>query len=96
MIKEAMFPTYKAVLRGNYLEWCGDVSKHIAPDRAMIVYVTILDEPVVTALHAENRGQRMADALERLAEIHALADIADPAAWEREIRRDRILPDREV
>jgi hypothetical protein len=40
------------------------------------------------------RGQRMAAALEQLAAIHALAEITDPAAWERENRQDRALPGR--
>jgi len=41
------------------------------------------------------RGRRMADALRKLAAIDAFAEIEDPAAWEREIRRDRPLPGRE-
>ena len=88
-----MLPTYKAIVRGNHIEWRGDVSEHIAPDRAVAVYITILDEPVGTQA---SQGQRMADALERLAEIHALADMSDPVAWERAERRDRTLPDREA
>ena len=36
----------------------------------------------------------MADALTRLAEIDAMADISDAAAWEREARQDRELPGR--
>jgi hypothetical protein len=33
--------------------------------------------------------------LEQLAAINALPDLTDPVAWEREIRQDRPLPDRE-
>ena len=36
----------------------------------------------------------MVSALNKLAEIHAFADIADPETWEREIRLDRQLPGR--
>lgn len=40
--------------------------------------------------------QHMADILERMAKRYALADIKDAAAWQREIRIDRHLPDREA
>jgi len=40
------------------------------------------------------RGMRMALALAELARIGAFSEIEDPAAWEREIRRDRPLPGR--
>ena len=40
-------------------------------------------------------GARMAAALGRLAEIHALADINDAATWERETRHERALPGRD-
>jgi len=47
-------------------------------------------------LHPGNpAGQRMASALQRMADRNALADIADPIAWQREIREDRPLPGRE-
>ena len=47
MIGQAMIPTYKATLRGNRLEWRGDVRKHIPADRAVTVYVTFVDESSV-------------------------------------------------
>ena len=40
MIRNAMMPTYKATLRGNRLEWRGDIRKYIPADRAVTVYVT--------------------------------------------------------
>ena len=89
-----MLPTYKAILRGYHVEWCGDVDHHIAVDHPVAVHITILDDPVVTT-GVESQGKLMATALERLAEIHALADVADPAVWEREIRQDRVLPGRQ-
>lgn len=95
MLTKAMLPTYKAILRGNYLEWRGNVSEHVPLDRAVAVYVTILDEPVIDTA-VGNQGQRMAAALEQLAEMHALPDIGDPLVWEREMRRDRELPGREI
>ena len=95
MIGQAMIPTYKATLRGNRLEWRGDVRKHIPADRAVTVYVTLVDEaPVETEGVAGRQGAAMAAALARLAEMNALADIRDAAAWEREARQDRELPGR--
>jgi hypothetical protein len=87
--------TYKAILRGNHLEWNEDAPDHLAPEDAVAVYVTILDEPVVPSTVTQ-QGQRMATALEQLAAVNALADLTDPVAWERETRQDRPLPDREM
>ena len=88
-----MLHTYKAILRGDRLEWVDDLPKNISTD-VVSVYVTVLDEPAISAT-VEGSGPRMAAVLEQLAAIHALADLTDPAAWEREIRQDRSLPDRD-
>lgn len=97
MIGQAVIPTYKATLRGNRLEWRGDVRKHIPADRAVTVYVTFVDEsPAETEGGAGKQGAAMAAALTRLAEMNALADICDAAAWEQRIRQDRELPGREA
>ena len=90
-----MLPTYKAILRGNRIEWRGDESAHMVPDRAVAVYITILDEPAATG-DIQSQGQRMAEILARLADINALGHIAEPATWEREVRQDRVLPDRDA
>jgi hypothetical protein len=37
----------------------------------------------------------MADVLQRMANRNALAHIGDPVAWQREMREDKALPDRE-
>ena len=88
-----MLNTYKATLKGNRLEWGRDIPKIISLGKAVEVFVTILDESVASP--SVSQGQRMAAALERLAAIDALAEVTEPAKWEREIRQDRILPDRE-
>ena len=49
------------------------------------------DEP----LTREERRRQIADALEKLAAMHAFADIDDPVEWQREIRKDRPLPGRD-
>jgi len=89
-----MLTTYKAILKDNHLEWRGVTPEQLEPDKAVSVHVTILDEPVSPSADTF-RGRRMAAALEQLAAAHPLAGLADPAAWEREIRRDRALPGRD-
>ncbi len=88
-----MLRTYKAILKDNYVEWEGDVNGRISKGSAVPVQITLLDESV-TPEDIVYRGKRMVSALNKLAEIHAFSDIVDPKTWEREIRRDRQLPDR--
>lgn len=94
-MRDAVLPTYKAILRGDRLEWRGDARQHPPVDRPVAVYVTVLDEPM-SAVDAAEQGARMAEALARLAEIHALADIEDASDWERATRRERALPGRDA
>ena len=47
------------------------------------------------SLSAKKRGQQMAAVLEELAQMPDPAPIQDPVAWQREQRRDRVLPGRE-
>ena len=86
-----MQETYEAILRGDHLEWSGenrpDLGSHEQP---VAVRVTILGEATPVG-----DGRLMAEALERLSSMQALPSLTDPAAWEREVRRERPLPDRE-
>ena len=43
----------------------------------------------------DNRGQRMAAILQRMANRQASPHITDPVAWQKEIRKDRPLPGRD-
>ena len=43
----------------------------------------------------EERVRIVNDALDNLAKLNAYADIDDPVAWQREIRKDRPLPFRD-
>jgi 3-mercaptopyruvate sulfurtransferase SseA len=83
--------TYRAILKGNRLEWTESKPTNLEAEQP--VEVTILDTPY--DVDATTQGERMAKALERLAASNALADIRDPVAWQREIRKDRPLPGRE-
>ena len=48
-----------------------------------------------TPARKRSDGKKMAEALEKLAESGAFADITDPVEWQREIRKDRPLPGRD-
>ncbi len=91
MENQAVLTTYKAILRGNHLEWRGDAHLTLPPDHAVAVHVTVLDEPTAPTAHSQSRGERMAAALAQLAQLHTCADITDPVAWEREQRQERPL-----
>ena len=82
--------TYRAILRGDRLEWTDPGPVDLNAEQP--VEVTILDEPDQTA----NRRKRMAEALEKLAASDAFSEISDPSEWQREIRKDRPLPGRDV
>jgi hypothetical protein len=97
MMRQAMLRTYKAILRGNRLEWRGSVRQYLPIDRPVAVQVTILDEPLIEVNASEKgQGARMAAALEQLAKTQALAEINDAASWEREARQERELPGRDA
>lgn len=87
-----MVRTYKALLRGNRLEWLEEAPES-ETNHPLSVQVTILEQG--TAAEEVSRGQAMADLLEQLAARGALSDIADPVKWQRELRQDRPLPGRE-
>lgn len=88
-----MLTTYEAVLRGNHLEWAREVPEYVKTNLPLNVHVTFLD--VLPRDNAASTGRRMADILEKLAALPAFADIDDPVAWQREVRKDRSLPERE-
>jgi hypothetical protein len=85
-----MSDTYKAILRKDRVEWCDDAPANLK--EAQLVEITIPEEGTSLA----NQGQKMAMALEQLAAIKAVSQIIDPSAWQREVRKDRPLPDRDL
>lgn len=88
-----MLATYKAILKGNHLEWREEAPESLPSDRELAVMVTILDEPASAS--RSGRGPRMAEALERLAKSGGVRGIDDPLRWERELRREPPLPGRD-
>jgi len=89
-----MRATYRAVLQGNHLEWSDEEPRELPPDRAVDVFVTILD-PLESPAAARARGAAMAAALEGLAAAGGPKSFGDAADWERATREERILPGRE-
>lgn len=73
--------TYKAILRGNRLEWRDERPEGLSPERELPVIVTILDEP-----DSPGQGAMMADALRQLAEAGGVRGTEDPLQWERDSR----------
>ena len=62
-------------------------------------FVTFLQERVQAAHSVPadvERGKRIKAALQTLAGMGTFADITDPLEWQRQIRKDRTLPGREV
>jgi hypothetical protein len=84
-----MLRTYKAVLRGNRVEW---IDAPPAPTRPTPVHITLLEE---SAEPTRPRGREMARALEALAQGGGLCGIPDPVSWQRDQRQERSLPSRE-
>ena len=83
--------TYKAVLHDNQVEW---LEQPPEKSGSMQVYITFLEEP--DAEPSPRRGRMMAEVLAELARRDAFAAIPDPVAWQRELRAERVLPDREA
>lgn len=87
-----MLNTYKAILRGNQLEWI-----EIPPPantQSLLVHVTLLEQAPHVVASVETSANMMA-ILEQLAQASGVPGIADPVAWQREQRQERTLPDRE-
>lgn len=85
-----MHQIYQAVLKGNLVEWQGQVPTLNGPMRIQVTFVEdSLDAP------APQQKLAMLDALDSLAASGTFKGIEDPVAWQRKIRQDRILPGRE-
>ena len=83
--------TYKALLRGDRLEWLGETPEP-QTDAPLSVHVTVLEPEPPVEMPA--RGHAMAAVLEQLATRRTFAAITDPVRWQRELRQERILPGR--
>lgn len=85
---------YKAILRGDRLEWRDEAPPETDGDRAIQVVVTVSQEATQQG-SPQSSGKKMAAALEQIANRGGVGSIEDPVTWQREIRRDRPLPSRD-
>lgn len=89
-----MLTTLKATVQGDRIHWLEESQGTFPPNREVQALIIPLDENP-GGLSPEEKGQRRVAALKNLAKLGAFAGIQDPAAWQREVRTDRDLPDRE-
>ena len=87
-----MSNTYRAVLKGDHLEWV-DHKPDNAEDKPLDVQVKVLDRGISS--QRKSRGAEMAAWLKKIADRGGVKSIQDPVAWQREIRKDRPLPGRD-
>lgn len=77
---------YKAVLHGDRVEWLDGAPEAEGP---VTVYITLSE--VSVSEDSEFGGKSTFELLQALADMGAFAEIEDPVAWQREIRKDRPL-----
>ena len=81
--------TYKAVLHGDRVEWLDGKPNS---QELLEVEITVTDESQITA---KERRVKAAAALREIAKMGGTG-IKDPVAWQREQRKARPLPGRDV
>ena len=81
---------YKAILHGDRVEWLDG-----APDADGPLRVEIAIEADSNRDQIEEKSGPVSHFFQALADMGAFAEIEDPVAWQREIRKDRPLPGRE-
>ena len=84
---------YKAKLNNGQVEWNGTPPPPYLNGAELVV--TVARPENYSEMSKEERGRGMAEALRELTKLNTFRDIADPVAWQREIREDRSLPGRE-
>jgi hypothetical protein len=94
LLEARMLSTYRALLRGQVLEWLNDRPKDLSPDQTVVVHVTILEETIYP--QTPEQGRKMAAILEKIAHSASSVATLDPMQWEREMRQERVLPGRDV
>jgi len=86
-----MLEKYRAIIHGNKIEWEGDAPKALAKNATIEVDVTVVSKNPVLK---KPDGKKMAAALEKIAASGGVDSIGDPLKWQRNIRKDRALPER--
>lgn len=86
-----MLKAYPAQLIDGHLCWTGAVPPEAAAG-SIDVDVVIRTKSELTN---DERRQRLKVLFEQIRQSGGITSIPDPAAWQREIRLDRLLPGRE-
>ena len=81
---------YKAILRGDQVEWLDGAPE---TDDPLAVEISVIDGSVPDL--PDESSKPVSELFQILADMGAFAEIDDPVAWQREIRRDRPLPGRD-
>ena len=84
--------SYRALLHGDRLEWVEEAPES-QKDAPLQVRVVVPEQ--ARSAETDARGRAMAAIPEKLAERGAFSAIDDPVKWQRALRRDRTLPERE-
>lgn len=84
----------------NYPALISEHANHLPPadQKEVLDFILFLEQRggrPSPQVDEEVRGKRLAEALRQLRAANPFADIADPVAWQHEIRQDRPLPGRE-
>lgn len=86
-----MLKTFNAILKNDSIQWLDETPK-IELNTSTKVHVTLLEE--ITINQVQSNGQKMAEALRKIANNNTFSKI-DPQKWQKEIRQDRTLPNRD-
>lgn len=81
---------YKAILHGDRVQWLNGAPEEKGP---LLVEVTVTKE--LDPEEDDELSKPVSQHLQALADMGTFADIEDPVAWQREIRKDRPLPGRD-
>lgn len=86
-----MSKVYDVIIRNDRIEWTSEPPVQASGGQPVHAQVRLLDED---AISKKERGLRMAQIMEQLAQMQDTGLPEDPAQWEREEREDRPLPGR--
>jgi hypothetical protein len=88
-----MLKTFNAILKNNSIQWV-DETPEIELNSSIKVHITLLEDVANNQNQSNSNGQKMAEALKKLSVNNTFSEI-DPQKWQREIRQDRSLPNRD-
>lgn len=86
-----MKQVFKAILNGDRVEWLDGAPESDGPIQ---VYISVTE--VKRDDDTEPGQKSIVELFQALADSGAFADIEDPVAWQREQRKDRPLPGRDL